>query len=91
MKKTIQIILKGRVQGVFFRQFVKDSADKLEITGTVENLGDGSVKVLAMGEEGDLDKLVGYLEAGPPPAEVESVEREDLGEVEEFDGFQVLR
>ncbi|TES96707.1 acylphosphatase [Patescibacteria group bacterium] len=91
MQKTIKITLKGKVQGVFFRQFVKDSTDRLEIAGTVENLADGSVEVFATGEEGDLDKLVGYLEAGPPPAEVESVEREDLGEVEEFDGFQVLR
>jgi len=91
MQKTIKITLKGKVQGVFFRQFVKDSADKLRITGTVENLADGSVGVFATGEEDDLDKLVSYLETGPPPAEVESVEREDLEEVEGFQGFEILR
>ncbi|MFC1651628.1 acylphosphatase [Patescibacteria group bacterium] len=91
MLKTIKITIKGKVQGVSFRQFVKDSADKLGITGTAENLYNNSVEVFATEEEDDLNEFIKKLRIGPPAAEVESIEKKVLGGVLKFQGFKVKR
>jgi len=53
MKRAI-IIAKGKVQKVGYRDFVQDNARELGITGYVENLEDGNVKVVCEGKEADL-------------------------------------
>ena len=71
---SIQAIAYGRVQGVFFRDFVSRQATELGLTGYVRNLpGGGAVKVRAEGEKAQLEKLIGYLKIGPPSAKVERV------------------
>jgi len=84
-----QIILKvyGIVQGVFFRTFVKAKADELRLVGWVKNAADGSVEVLAEGDEENLKKLIGYCKEGPKFAKVNRVEinwAEATGEFGEF-------
>jgi acylphosphatase len=61
------------VQGVFFRTFVQRWAEQLKLTGYVCNLPDGTVEVRAEGEKQQLEKLVGYLQKGTPPARVDKV------------------
>ena len=51
MKKTKKILVKGLVQGVFFRQFIKEQADKLGICGYVRNLDDGRVEAVVEGDD----------------------------------------
>ena len=63
----------GQVQGVFFRTFVAEQANELGLTGYVRNLPWRAVEVLAEGERGQLEKLIGYLKVGPPDARVEKV------------------
>ncbi|HUT67964.1 MAG TPA: acylphosphatase [Dehalococcoidales bacterium] len=63
----------GRVHGVFFRTFVQRWAEQLKLAGYVRNLPDGTVEVRAEGERQQLEKLVGYLQKGPPPARVDNV------------------
>jgi len=70
---SLQALVSGRVQGVFFRSFVEIKAGELGLTGYVRNLRDGRVEVRAEGERQRLDKLVGYLKAGPPAAKVDEV------------------
>ncbi|MGC8611600.1 MAG: acylphosphatase [Athalassotoga sp.] len=67
-------IVKGYVQGVGFRSFVRARAKTLGVKGYVENLDDGSVKVVAEGEEESLRALEGYLRDGNAFSNVESVE-----------------
>jgi acylphosphatase len=71
---SLQAIVSGRVQGVFFRSFVESRAEELKLTGYVRNRYDGTVEVLAEGERERLEKLVHYLEAGPPAARVAKVD-----------------
>ena len=70
---SVRAIVHGRVQGVFFRDFVSRQAKKLDLAGYVRNLYDGTVEVLAEGERRQLDELIGYLNIGPSAARVEKV------------------
>ena len=71
---SVQAIVYGYVQGVFFRDFVSRRAVELGLTGYVRNLTSGeAVEVNAEGERKQLEKLIGYLKVGPPAAEVEKV------------------
>ena len=65
---SVQAIVHGRVQGVFFRDFVSRQARKLDLTGYVCNLYDGTVEVVAEGERKKLEELISYLNMGPPAA-----------------------
>ena len=69
--------IKGRVQGVFFRQCARRVAESLGVTGHAVNLPDGNVEVFACGEKGALDKLASWLEQGPTMAVVTSVVAQD--------------
>ena len=67
---TLQAVVYGRVQGVFFRAFVSQQATRLGLKGYVRNVPGGSVEVLAEGEKDKLEELIGYLKTGPPHAHV---------------------
>jgi len=70
---SVQVIVHGRVQGVFFRAFVSARAIQLGLTGYVRNLAGGTVEVNAEGERKQLDQLINYLKVGPPSAKVGKV------------------
>jgi len=85
--KQIIITIYGRVQGVFFRDGVKREADKLNLVGWTRNTPEGTVEVLAEGEEENLKKLLDYCKEGPKFAKVEEVKvkwSEASGEFNEF-------
>ncbi len=65
----------GRVQGVFFRYFVQNTARNLRLNGYVRNLPSGdTVEVQADGNKQELEKLIEQLKTGPPGAKIEKVE-----------------
>ncbi len=70
---SVQAVVYGYVQGVFFRAFVSRRAKELGLAGYVRNLPGGTVEVHAEGERSRLVELVGYLKVGPPAARVERV------------------
>ena len=71
---SVQVIVYGYVQGVFFRAFASRRATELGLTGYVRNLpGEEAVEVNAEGERKQLEELIGYLKVGPPAAKVEEV------------------
>lgn len=70
--------IRGRVQGVFFRDSTRRVAQALDITGYAINLADGAVEVLACGESGAIDKLAAWLNEGPQMARVDAVNCEDV-------------
>lgn len=86
----INCIITGRVQLVMFRDFTQRKARKFGIVGTVENLSDGSVKVIAQGVEENLLKLISYLKKGSILAKVEniSVEWEEARQL--FSDFKII-
>jgi len=73
MKKQYRITVTGMVQGVSFRFFTREFVRAFPITGEVKNLSDGSVLIIAEGEEQDLQKLIEWTHAGPSAARVVSV------------------
>jgi len=63
----------GTVQGVFFRASTQEQAQALGLAGSVENLPDGSVEVIAQGAPSQVESLLVWLHRGPPRARVEQV------------------
>jgi acylphosphatase len=72
----LYVTVRGQVQGVGFRWFVRERARSLGLSGWVRNDRDGSVRVYAVGPGPALEKLRGLLQQGPPAASVEAVEDE---------------
>jgi len=64
--KYVKCIVSGKVQGVGFRWSVKHEADTLKIKGYAENLSDGSVEILACGDNGNIEKIMEWLNKGGP-------------------------
>lgn len=65
MIQEIKCIITGRVQMVMFRDYVKRKAQALDLDGTVKNVNDGSVEVVAQGPRETLKELIMHLEKGP--------------------------
>jgi acylphosphatase len=70
----MHVIVRGRVQGVGFRWFVREAARRLDLAGWVKNRNDGSVEVVAQGSETTVEKFRGQLHRGPQGAVVTSVD-----------------
>ena len=70
---SVQAIVYGYVQGVFFRAFVSRRASELGLTGYVRNLPGEAVEVNAEGERKQLERLIDQLKVGPPAAKVEKI------------------
>lgn len=68
--------VRGRVQGVYFRESTRKVADGLDIVGHAVNLQDGSVEVVAFGSDAALEELEAWLKRGPPLARVTEVSDE---------------
>ena len=83
--------VRGRVQGVGFRRYVRKWARTLGLVGWVRNEPDGTVRLVAEGGAEALDRLVRLLWGGPPPAVVEDVDARRGGAEGGFDGFSVER
>ena len=72
---SVHVLVHGRVQGVYFRDFTRREARSLGLSGYVRNLRDWkTVEVRAEGEKGKLDELIDSLRAGPPGARIENIE-----------------
>jgi acylphosphatase len=83
--------LVGRVQGVGFRWWARQTALDLDVRGTVRNEPDGSVRVEAAGEDDQLDRFEAALASGPPGARVESVDRIEPGDRSLPPRFEITR
>jgi acylphosphatase len=88
--KTIRMIVKGKVQGVYYRASAKKSADQLGIKGWAKNLPDSSVEIIAVGSESALQKFTTWCWQGPPGASVKEVVTEVIPD-EWFSGFRIKR
>lgn len=90
-EERIRILVRGRVQGVFFRASTQERAEELGLTGWVRNLADGTVEAVAEGSRDKLDKLVEWCRTGPPKARVTDVDIKSEPRTGEFEGFSIER
>lgn len=88
--KTVRYLVSGRVQGVGFRWFVRQTAEEAGLTGYARNLRDGRVEVVGQGNEAGLSMLESLLRDGPPLSRVEHVEKSDIDlEAGTFKSFDI--
>lgn len=88
--KTYHYIVRGRVQGVFFRYHTKETADREKIVGTVKNLPNGDVEVYAQGSPSSLQRFEQYLHDGPPMGFVDGVQKNEIDIPDIFTDFSIL-
>lgn len=88
--KHLDIIVKGKVQGVFFRASTKAVADQLGIKGNVRNDASGDVVIAAEGDQMFMDMFLEWCHEGPEHAKVTSVESHE-GELKNYRNFDIVK
>lgn len=89
--KHYDILVKGKVQGVWYRQSTVHKANELNIRGYVMNLPNGTVYIEAEGIENNLKQLVDWCKKGPDGAKVEEVLHDEESNLTNFSIFEVRR
>ncbi len=83
-----RLVIHGRVQGVFFRDSLRECAESHGVAGWTTNRDDGSVEAVLEGPREAVQAVVSFCESGPPHAQVERVESSDE-ELEGLSRFEV--
>lgn len=86
--KQVHVFISGLVQGVSFRYFIKINAQKLGITGWVQNTEDGGLEAVFCGEKEQIEQMIDICKKGPMLAEVKNLGF-DWEEPENFDCFTI--
>jgi len=89
MKKSIRLYITGTVQGIFFRAFVKENAERYNVKGFVRNLEDGRIEIFLEGNAEDVNKMIELCRKGPKQAQIRKVE-EKPEKFQDFKAFKVL-
>ena len=87
MKKSVRLYITGTVQGVFFRAFIKENAEKFGLKGFVRNLEDGRIEVFLEGQIDDVRKMIELCRSGPKHAQIRNVEIKE----ERHQGFTTFK
>lgn len=72
--KRVQVIVYGKVQGIFFRAYAQAEGTKIGVKGWVRNRSDGTVEAAIEGEPEQVEQMVAWLKQGSPGAQVLKVE-----------------
>ena len=86
--KRAEVVVRGAVQGVFFRVETRDRARSLRLVGWVRNAPDGSVEAAFEGEDERVESMIDWCRRGPRGARVDDVEV-TWSEVQNEDGFSI--
>jgi acylphosphatase len=89
--RALHLVVNGRVQGVGFRWFTRNTGRELGLTGRVRNLPDGRVEIWVAGDPQRLTTFVERMREGPPAARVSTIDERELSPVPSWDGFDVDR
>jgi acylphosphatase len=88
--KTLRIFISGTVQGILFRKFIEEQANKIGIRGYVRNLDDGRVETVIEGTEDKIAEMVEICKKGNPHSQIRSIEIMPITH-QGFIGFKILR
>ncbi len=89
-QKRIQLVVRGRVQGVYYRATAQREAREHGLTGWVKNRPDGSVEMVVEGEEDDVKDFLSWAQQGPTTARVDKVETKWRSYTGEFASFRIV-
>lgn len=87
---TKHLLVKGKVQGVFYRATAKEVADEMKLKGWVQNTKNGNVEIVATGTEEQLERYIAWCKEGPRAARVEDVIITNV-EVQAFEEFGIRK
>jgi acylphosphatase len=85
-----RVHVTGRVQGVWFRGWTREQAERFGVSGWVRNRSDGSVEAVLLGPDAAVEALIAALREGPPAAEVEEIHVSET-EAPKERGFRIQR
>jgi acylphosphatase len=85
----LHVWVRGRVQGVFFRESTRQTAIRLGLHGWVRNLPDGRVEAVFQGDDGACGKALEFVRRGPPSAHVHEVDTRWEDDEEDFADFRI--
>lgn len=88
-KIRANIVVKGKVQGVYFRQNAQSICNEYGVTGRVHNVEDGSVEAILEGNKNSVEDAISWFRVGPPNAHVERVELSYDRYSGEFQDFKI--
>ncbi len=91
MIQRVKLYVTGKVQGVYFRVYTKEEAKRLCLTGTVKNLEDNGVEIIAEGAKDKLNKLMEWTKKGSPNAKVENVSVKFCDATNEWQSFGIIK
>jgi acylphosphatase len=87
---TVHLLIKGKVQGVFYRASAKEAADELQITGWVRNTDEGHVEIAATGGDEQLKKFINWCKHGPSHAVVTEILTDKVPDTR-FERFKIIK
>jgi acylphosphatase len=90
-QRRVHVWITGRVQGVFFRAYARDTAQLLGITGWIRNLPGGTVEAVFEGDANKVEKMMEWCYEGSPLSRVDRVEVLDEHYTGDFDIFMITR
>lgn len=88
-RKKVRVIIRGRVQGVFFRMETQQAARRIGVNGWVRNRRDGSVEAVFEGDAEKSEEMLAWCRKGPPLARVDDVEVQEFDDQAMFTDFTV--
>lgn len=88
-KKRVHVWIEGRVQGVFFRAHVQETASSEGLNGWVRNLPDGRVEAVFEGEAENVERMVQWCWRGSPLSRVNKVVTEEEPFAGQYDRFEI--
>ncbi|MGE4519692.1 MAG: acylphosphatase [Desulfobacteraceae bacterium] len=89
-KKSVHLLIKGRVQGVAFRWYAMKKAVELDISGYVKNNSNGDVEALIEGDERKVEAMIKWCRTGPPSADVREIIQQDSDCSGKYSRFEIL-
>jgi len=90
-ENTIEILVSGTVQGVYYRKYTKDLASKLNITGYVRNLENGSVLIRGCGSEENMKEFLHKCSEGNMWSVITNIEVKPVFDNLKFNTFEIIR
>ncbi len=90
MNKHIEIQISGKVQGVWFRDSVRNAANKLELVGYVKNNDDGTVTTEVCGDEKRFKEFIDLCQQGSKSSDVEDIKYVIDDEICDYNNFEIL-
>ena len=89
MKKSLRLYINGVVQGIFFRKFVKENAERYNVKGFVRNLEDGRIEIFLEGNVDEVNKMIELCKKGPRHSKIKKIDIKPE-KFQDFKEFKIL-